>query len=149
MKSPVGRLKNAWHDKLNGQLSYNSVNVPVYREDAGKLPSSHYVLIRAGGSRNESPADAFMRRVSLFIQIVTKFPGTANIQDNIVEEIEEQILEIIRPTTLDDALTDGADFQITLVSNEDDSYENFEDTDHTIKYFIKTTRWEHLAVQKN
>src|SRR5688572_20883625 len=121
MKNPVGRLKNAWYDKLNGQLSYDGSPVTVYREDAGKLPTSHYVLIRAGGSRNESPADAFMRRVSLFIQIITKFHGTSNIEDNIVEEIEEQILELIRPTTLDDALTDGADFQITLVSNEDDS----------------------------
>jgi hypothetical protein len=149
MKNPVLHIKNAWFDKLNNALSHNSVTVPVYREDAGKLPVSHYVLIRAGGSRNERTADSFMRRVTLFIQIVTKFHGTANVEDDIVEEIEEQITELILPTTLDDALTDYADFQVTLVSNESDQYENFVDTDNSIKYFIKTTTWEHLAVQKN
>jgi hypothetical protein len=71
------------------------------------------------------------------------------VEDDIVEEIEEQITELILPTTLDDALTDYADFQVTLVSNESDQYENFVDTDNSIKYFIKTTTWEHLAVQKN
>lgn len=147
MKNPVHKLKNAWFDKLNGNLTYDSIQVPVYREDAGKLPSSHYVLIRAAGSRNERTADSFMRWVSLFIQIITKFHGTENVDDSIVESIEEQITELILPTTLDDSLVD-TDFQITLVSNESDNYENFIDTDQSIKYFIKTTTWEHLAVQK-
>lgn len=151
MKNPVYRLKNAWFNKLSNAISINSVTIPVFREDAGKLPASHYVLIRSGGSKKEGNDNSFMRRVSLFIQIVTKFDGTELINDEIVESIEEQITQIILPDgqqSIDDALTDGTDFQITMVSNEDDSYETFIDTDQSIKYHIKTTRWEHLAVQK-
>ena len=148
MKNPVGRLKAAWYNKLNGSLTYSSISVPVFREDANKLPSSHYVLIRAGGSRSERTADAFMRRVSIFIQIVTKFSGMEGINDGVVEEIEEQITELINPTTVDDALVDGVYFQVLNVDNEDDSYETLIDTDQSIKYHIKTTRWTALVVEK-
>jgi hypothetical protein len=149
MKNPVGRLKTAWYDKLNGSLTHSSVSVPVFREDANKLPSSHYVLIRAGGSRSERTDTSFMRRVSIFIQIVTKFSGAEGINDSIVEEIEEQITELINPTTSDDALVDGVYFQVNNVDNEDDTYETFIDTDQSIKYHIKTTRWTALVIQKN
>lgn len=63
MKNPVGRLKAAWYNKLGGNLTYNSQSVPVFREDANKIPSSHYVLIRSGGANNERTADSFMKRV--------------------------------------------------------------------------------------
>lgn len=147
MKNPVGRLKTAWYNKLNGSLAYNSIAVPVFREDANKIPSSHYVLIRAGGSRNERTADSFMKRVSLFIQVVTKFSGAEGINDGAVDEIDEQIQGLINPTTLDDGLTDGTVFQIINVNPEDETYETFIDSDQSIKYHIKTTRWEHLAVE--
>jgi len=152
MKNPGYRLKNAWFQKLNGNIFISSVPISVHREDAGALPSSHYVLIRSGGSRNENTDNSFMRRVSLFIQIVTKFSSTETINDEIVESIEEQITQLVMPdgqANLDDALTDGTDFQVNNVINQDDSYETFEDTDNSLKYHIKTTRWEHLAVQKN
>lgn len=149
MKNPVGRLKAAWYDKLNGQLTYNSQSVPVFREDANKLPSSHYVIIKAGGAFNERTADAFMKRAFLLITVITKFSGAEGINDQVVDEIDEQIQNLITPTTLDDALTDGPDFQVLNVSAEDESYDTFIDTDQSIKYHIKTTRWEHLAVEKN
>jgi hypothetical protein len=148
MKNPVGELKTAWYSKLNGNITYSATSVPIFREDANKLPSSHYILIRAAGSTKE-PSDCYMRRVSLFIQIVSKFHGTEGINDNVVEEIDESINQLIIPTSLTDALSDGADFQITIVSPEDDTYETFIDTDNSIKYHIKTIRWEHLCVQKN
>lgn len=149
MKNPVGRLKTAWYDKMNGSLTYNSVSVPVYREDANQIPSSHYVLIRAGGSQNQRTSDSFMRRVSIFIQIVTKFSGAEGINDSIVEDIDEQISEIINPTTSDDALVDGVYFQVNDVNSESDTYETFIDTDQSIKYHIKTTTWTALVIQKN
>ncbi len=149
MKNPTFRLKTAWFNKLSGAITYNSQSVPVSREDGGKLPSSHYILIRSGGSRNERTGDAFMRRVTILIQVVTRFSSAENIRDEIVETIDEQITELINPTVLDDGLTDGTDFQITDVHPEEDFYETFEDTDKSFKYHIKTTRWEHLAVQKN
>lgn len=146
MKNPVGRLKTAWYNKLNGNLTYNSVSVPVYREDADTIPSSHYVLIRAGGARNQRTADSFMKEVFLFIQIVTKFSAATGINDAVVDDIDEQIKELINPTVLDDALTDGSVFQILNVNPEDEVYETI--ADDTTKYHIKTTRWEHLAVEK-
>jgi len=147
MKNPVGKIKYAWYNKLKNQLFFNTLAVPVYREDADKLPSSHYVLLRSAGSRKE-PVDAFMRRVSIFVQVVTVFHGAQGINDSIVDEIDEQIGNIARPTFLDDALDDSTDFQITMVSNEEETYETFIDSDQGKKYHIKTTRWEHLAVEK-
>ena len=64
-----------------------------------------------------------------------------------VDDIDEQIQNLISPTTLDDGLTDGPYFQILNVVAEDESYETFIDNDQSIKYHIKTTRWEHLAVE--
>lgn len=147
MKNPVGRLKTAWYNRLNGNLTYNSVQVPVFREDADTIPPSHYVLIRSGGARNQRTDDSFMKEVFLFIQIVTKFSASTGINDTIVDDIDEQIQELITPTTLDDTLSDGTFFQVINVNPEDEVYETI--ADETTKYHIKTTRWEHLAVQKN
>jgi hypothetical protein len=148
MKNPVGRLKTAWYNRLNGNVSYNSASIPVFREDANMIPDSHYILIRAAGSRNERTSDAFIKKVSLFIQVVTKFSGAEGINDSVVDEIDEQIQNLINPTVLDDGLTDGDYFQILNVNPEDETYETFIDTDQSIKYHIKTTRWEHQAVEK-
>ena len=147
MKNPTYRIKQAWFNLLNGQIGYNSQSVTVTREEGGKLPPSHYVIIRSGGSRRE-PVDQFMRRVTILIQVVTKFSSAEGVDDGVVEFIDEQISNKALPTFVDDALTDGADFQVTMVSNEEDFYETFEDTDKSIKYHVKTTRWEHLAVEK-
>lgn len=147
MKNPTYKLKSAWYDLLNGNITYDGVQVPVSREDGGKIPSSHYIVIRAGGSRRE-PVDQFMRNISVVIQVITKFSSAEGVNDEVVEIIDEQIGNYALPTFLDDALIDGSDFQITMVSNEEDSYDTLEDSDKSIKYFIKTTRWEHLAVEK-
>jgi hypothetical protein len=146
MRNPVAYLKAAWYAKLYGALSYDSVTIPVYREDADSIPSSHYVLIRAGGVSNERTADSYMKKVSLFIQVVTKFSSATGINDEIVDNIDGQIQALISPTTLDDGLTDGSLFQVINVSCETENYETFVDED--TKYFIKTSTWEHLCIEK-
>lgn len=148
MKNPVGKIKNSWYNKINGAVTYNYVSVPVFREDANKIPSSHYILIRASGARNERTSDSFQKRVSLFIQVITKFSGAEGINDAVVDDIDGQIQNLINPSVIEDGLVDGTDFQVIEVNPEDENYETFIDEDQSIKYHIKTTRWEHLAIEK-
>lgn len=139
------RLKAGWYNLLNGNITINSVQIPVYREDADKIPSSHYILIRAGGARNERTSDAFIKKIYLFIQIVTKFTANTGINDTIVDLIDEQIGLLALPTPFNDALNTSGDIEFINVAAEDETYETFVDEEN--KYHIKTVRWEHTAVQ--
>lgn len=153
MKNPVGRIKTAWFNKLNGALTYSAVTIPVFREDADRLQAvltgltfAVYVLIRAGGSRPERTGETFMKRVWVYVQIVTRFEKSTGLDDKVVDEVDEQIQQLAWPTVVDDGLTNPIGFHVQNVSPEDEIYETV--VDETFKYHIKTTRWEHLVIEQ-
>lgn len=145
MKNPGHQLKTAWYNKLSGNLTINSAQVKVFREDADAAPGNYYVVLRMESSTNESTADAHLTRPILITHIVTKFSGATGIKDDIVESIDDQIKVLVIPTANIDGLSDPSGFQILNVSPQSESY--LTEDDGQYKYYQKIIRWEHQIVQ--
>ena len=145
MKNPIGRLKTAWFDKLDGAITISGNPVKIFREDADGNAGNYYVIIRAESSTDESTADAHFTRPIIITHIVTKFSGQTGIKDDILESIDEQIKELVIPVQNNDGLTDPSGFQILNVSPQSESY--LPEDDGQYKYFQKIVRWEHLITQ--
>lgn len=108
MKDVQKGLRLSIHTALNGNLSYDSTNVPVWDE---KLESSvdKYVILSTQVGVPENSQQTFVRKASILIDIVDKQDNT--VSKDAVDDISDQILDIIFPTTQAIGLTPPAGFQ--------------------------------------
>lgn len=99
MRNTKKHFRRAIYDMLSGALT-----VPVYDEKKWVQSTDRaYVIMSTQTEADESPDCHFQTRASIDLEIIVKsgFEGTKDTQD----DIEDEILAILRPTQDSDVLT--------------------------------------------
>jgi len=119
MKDCSNNVRTAYLTKLNGNISYNGKNVPVYGDDSFATPPSSYVVIGDISESANNTNQSFTSEVNVTIDI---FSEQYMKRDNsIVDNIANQILTLLIPTTGIADIGD-ADFQIHAMSRISSRY---------------------------
>lgn len=142
MKNVMSPLIDSWQSLLEGNLTYGSREVKVYKEDAGNDDEFHHVEIRAESETDDSNKTAFVTRPVVIIEIVTVH--SISVKRSIVDAIDDQIRDLLFPTR-QCALPAMDGLQITNVIPQSSSYLN--DNDGSKKYYRKLTRYIHRVTQ--
>ncbi len=119
MKDCSNSLRTAYVNKLNGFITYNGKNVPVYGNDSFKTPPKNYVIISDIIESPQNTNQSFTSSADVTIDIYSEQYLT---RDNaVVDNIANQILTLLIPTTgiLDIGDTD---FQIFAMSRGSSRY---------------------------
>lgn len=109
MKNPAPYIRRKLFELMNGNVSFNSANVPVYEGQGGK--DDYYVII--GGYSDTDVSDKHTRKMDAVqdIEIVTiKNDSSSRASD----EIAETVMNLIHPT-IDSDLWSMAEFQVWVV----------------------------------
>lgn len=119
MKDCSNNVRTAYLTKLNGNISYNGKNVPVYGDDSFATPPSNYVVIGDISESANNTNQSFTSEVNVTIDI---FSEQYMKRDNsIVDNIANQILTLLIPTTGIADIGD-TDFQIHAMSRLSSRY---------------------------
>jgi hypothetical protein len=112
-------IRTAYLTKLNGNISYNSINVPVYGDDSFETTPQNYVVIGdildSADNNNQSFTTNSVVTIDIFSEQYLK-------RDNsIVDNIASQILNLLIPNT---AIQDIGDiyFQIFPIDRSSSRY---------------------------
>ena len=137
MTDPRILLQTAYFALLNGNLSYNSVNVPVYDRVPDNAVYPH-VLIGQFTSVDDSDKSSFGENLTVSIHVVDRFKNSAASRKSIFD-ISGQVKQIIRarPVPINIA---GYHVGTSYVDNENT---NEEITD-TYLYLYNNIRFRHL-----
>jgi len=139
MINVTNRLLNSWFELLNGNLS-----VPVYRYDAPAIETGNYVLLRTESDADDSNNQKFVSIPVVITEVVTKFSTMIN--DSLAVEIDEEIGELLYPTTpAHHALPAQDDIQIVSVTRRDATY--LPEDDGANRYLRLVTRNVHRVEQ--
>jgi len=139
MINVTNRLLKAWFELLDGNLS-----VPVYRYDAPATETGNYVLLRIESDSDDSNNQRFVSTPVVITEVITKFSTMIN--DSLAGEIDEEIGELLYPTTPGHhALPMQDDIQIVSVTRRDATY--LPEDDGTNRYLRLVTRNVHRVEQ--
>lgn len=142
MKNVTKQLVDAWFDLLDGNLTYNSTAVNVYKEDPANDEDYHHVLIRAESETDDSNKQLFVTVPVVIIDIITLH--SVSIKRSIVDDIDDQIRELIFPSRRH-GLTNPAGLQIVSVKPANSLY--LPDDDGTKRIYRKITRYSHSILE--
>ena len=128
MKDTQAILRHAVFAVLNGQLSYNSVNVPVYDEKrkAGATDNL-FVILGTQQESDDDTSDAFITDSSIDIEIQHR--TAFEVSKDAIDEVGNQILQILMPTPQTDGFQVQNLFLITCVRRSSTISRNFSLTD--------------------
>ena len=114
MKDCSNSVRTIYVNLLNGNLSYNGKDVPVYGQNPFRTLPQNYVIISSITEQASNTNDSFGNIVSVDIDI---FSEQYRINDlSVVDNIAGQILNILIPDTAVDGF-DDADFIVTVGDN--------------------------------
>jgi hypothetical protein len=112
-------IRSAYLNVLNGNITYDGKNVPVYGDDSFVTPPQNYVIIsdilETADNNNQNFTTNSVVTIDIFSEQYLK-------RDNaIVDNISSQILNLLMPTT---ALQDigDANFQIFPIDRSSSRY---------------------------
>lgn len=131
MKNANKAVRDAYYTALHGNLTYNGVNVPVYKESPIETTPDHFVVLGAVDATNDPNDAKFVRNVSITIDVITTTYRyrTYDVADNIGEQIMQTVL-----STIGGALQNQY-FQIGHIQLEFDNY-------------LESTRGEYFITRK-
>ncbi len=119
MKDCSNSVRTIYVNALNGNLSYNSKDVPVYGQDPFRTLPKNYVIISSITEQANNTNDSFGNIVSVDIDI---FSEQYRVNDlSVVDNIASQILNILIPDTKIDGFSD-ADFIVYPMSRTNSLY---------------------------
>ena len=119
MKDCSNSVRTIYVNALNGYLSYNSKDVPVYGQDPFRTLPQNYVIISSITEQASNTNDSFGNIVSVDIDI---FSEQYRINDlSVVDNIAGQILNILIPIT-NIAGFDDNDFEIFPIERTNSVY---------------------------
>ena len=115
MRDTMDILQMAVFGALNGNLSYNSANVPVYDEkkEVGQNDNLYVLLSTQQENDNPQTSDAFITDSSIDIEITHK--TGFEVSKKVLNNISNQILEILIPTPSTNGMAVQNLFQIQNV----------------------------------
>lgn len=128
-------IRTAYLTKLNGNISFNSINVPVYGDDSFDTTPQNYVVISDIIETADNNNQKFVNNVNVTIDI---FSEQYMKRDNsIVDNIASQILNLLIPST---AIQDIGDiyFQIFPLSRDSSRYLALQDGNNYVARKIIT-----------
>jgi hypothetical protein len=132
MKDPIKYIRQAMINALNGNISYNGANVPVY----GRVPSSAsepYIKIYSVQTNEaDQNADEFITETLTRIEVVTAFDSDSGGELE-VNTIVNDILVIIRTRSSGYFDLSSNDFHVYTCVNEGVTY--LEDDRNDKTYF--------------
>ena len=128
-------IRTAYLTKLNGYITYNNVNVPVYGDDSFDTTPQNYIII---SDIIETPDNNNQKFVTNTIVTIDIFSEQYMKRDNsIVDNISSQVLNLLIPNT---ALQDIGDiyFQIFPLSRDSSRYLTLQDGNNYVARKIIT-----------
>jgi len=119
MKDTSNSVRTIYVNALNGNLSYNSKDVPVYGQNPFRTLPQNYVIISSITEQASNTNDSFGNIVSVDIDI---FSEQYRVNDlSVVDNIASQILNILIPDTKIDGFSD-TDFIVYPMSRTNSVY---------------------------
>lgn len=106
-------IRKAYFDLLDGNLTLDGNNVPVYDELAEDESGEAYVVLSTQTDAGDANKHAFISDHSITIDVVTRFVTSARKYPS--EQIAEQILNLVLPTPQTTGLVSPAGLQIAAV----------------------------------
>jgi|ERR1044072_2215975 hypothetical protein len=144
MKDPSYTIRNAYYTLLNGQLTSEGNNVPVYDEHAPAEAPAVYVLLGAQTTFQRGSRTGFITNCSIIVNVVTRFPAAEQGNKKQADDIANQITQIINP----DPVTQidlSPDF-FCIATNVEGSNSS-SSHDQVYKYNEKAVRFSHIVEQ--
>ena len=119
MKDCSNSVRTIYVNALNGNISYNGNDVPVYGQDPFRTLPKNYVIISSITEQANNNNHKFQNIVSVDIDI---FSEQYRVNDlSVVDNIAGQILNILIPDTAIDAISD-TDFIVYPMSRTNSLY---------------------------
>ena len=119
MKDCSNSVRTIYVNALNGYLSYNGKDIPVYGQDPFRTMPQNYVIISSINEQASNTNDSFGNIVSVDIDI---FSEQYRVNDlSVVDNIAGQILNILIPDTKIDGFSDS-DFIVYPMSRTNSLY---------------------------
>ena len=112
-------VRTAYLTKLNGFITYNGKNIPVYGDDSFQTPPQNYVVIGDITESAQNTNQSFTSTVDVVIDIFSEQYMTRD--NSIVDNIANQILTLLIPSTGIQDIGD-ASFQIHAMSRTSSRY---------------------------
>lgn len=119
MKDVGYPLRKAFYELLNGSLSYNSVNVPVYDESVQESADLYVIL----SSQTKAPTDNFCTFVSdctITLDIVYK--SSYNFTKDVIDNVHNQIGQLLSSAPGRNSLPSQSGFQFSTLREDAFSY---------------------------
>lgn len=138
MRTITGKIMNAWHELLNGNIS-----VPVYRTDAPPDETGNYVLLRVESENDLSNNHSFVTNPVIITDVVTRFD--IRIDDGLAAEIDDEISQLLKSSSATHNLPEQDDIQIVDVRRVNATYIN--EDDGVSRFYRLVTRNLHRVVQ--
>lgn len=119
MTEPGKALREGFAQALSGNLTYNSVDVPVFDQKVEGSPAMYVILARMSDN-NRTNKSVFVTEKIFDVELYNIRKSTA--QSEVLENIADQVLQIILPTpkTIGFSVTG---YNVTFCRLEDSSIE--------------------------
>lgn len=135
MKDCSNSVRTIYVNALNGNISYNGKNVPVYGQNPFKTLPQNYIIISSITEQANNNNHKFQNIVSVDIDI---FSEQYRVNDlSIVDNIAGQILNILIPDTAIDGFND-TDFVVYPMSRTNSLYLPLQNGDNYVARKIIT-----------
>lgn len=138
MRDTTEILSTAVYQALNGNVTYNSVNVPVYDEKKKVLSTDNiYILFSTQQETPDNTQGFFMTDSILDLEIVYK--TGSEVTKTVLSKVANSILEILFPTTDNVGIQQPSGFQIQCFEFAGSITRTFEisATESIVRKFIK------------
>ena len=135
MKDCANSVRTIYVNALNGNISYNGKNVPVYGQSPFKTPPQNYVVIGNITEVADNTNHTFQNSVEVVIDIYSE---QYRVYDNaVVDNIASQVLNILIPNPGITGFSD-ADFWVFPMSRSSSRYLPLQNGDNFVARKIIT-----------
>jgi hypothetical protein len=114
------KLRTAYYQALNGNVEYDSNDVPVV--DGFMLSetiSSHHIIIADVNETASNTTDTFRTEAVITLQIVSRVDGYTK---DIVDDIEDQVLNILMPSPTSGSPLTVSGIEVNNIIREGSTY---------------------------
>jgi hypothetical protein len=137
MKDCSNNVRTIYVNALNGNITYNSRNVPVYGQSPFVTPPEQYAIITNITEVADNTNNSFSNIVEVTIEVYSEQNKNNNMGQ--VDNIANQILNILIPDTQVDGF-DDADFEVFPMARTLSTYLPLWEGDNYISRKILTIR---------
>jgi hypothetical protein len=146
MLNVFNKLMDLWFEMLDGNLSIDGTNIPVYRVDVPTDAPDMFVVLRRESLTNNSNNSSFVTNPVIISEVEVRSGSAALIRDEISVRIDTQIGQLLQPTPSTHGLGSDSSIQIVTVSRRDQNFIAEDDGSYRIDRIV--TRNYHRIKQR-